>query len=200
MLHCLLHCSWGGPRAQGVSARRWSLQGAFRNPAATRGHPLTQSEAQLRDHLPWPNRGLRMRPFLAKNSSSEHKQNEGMGLSVQRCFNTWADSPWTSSDISSPHRHTSAIHILNPGTRERLTHQEPHSPLTLWWYCSVCVSSCSLPAPTTPSFVSIRAFRMAWWSNTVAHSWICSLIQLCHPPQHTNAPFGSITHRDFLLD
>lgn len=76
-------------------------------------------------------------------------------------------------------------------------HQKPHSPLTLWWHCSVCVSPCPLPAPTTPSFVSIRAFRTAWWSNTVARSWICSLIQLCHPPQHTNAPFGSISHRDF---
>lgn len=56
----------------------------------------------------------------------------------------------------------------HPQARERLTHQEPPSPLTLCCHCSVCVSTSSHPAPTAPSFVSISAFRTTWGGNAVA--------------------------------
>lgn len=151
--------------------------------------------AQLWAHLALPNRAENA--SFPSETLRQGAQVKWRDRSVQCCSGTWARIlPWASTDMYRPHRHSSAIHILKPGTRKRLMLQEPLSPLAMWWHCSVYVSPPYLPVPKAPSFVSIPAFRSASWGNVAAHSWICSLIQLCHPPQKTNAPFGWISHRD----
>lgn len=121
-------CTAGGPRAAGSLCQEMQTTGAFRNPAAARGHPLTQSELNYEPILSSLT-GLRMWVFLVKHSSREHKQNEGIGQSnaaVTPGQGLTLGIGWhaQTSQAQQCHPHPKTRH------RERLRLQEPLSPLT----------------------------------------------------------------------
>lgn len=136
--------------------------------------------------------GLRIRVFLVKHSSREHKQNKDTGpsnaaLAPGHGFTLGISWHAQTSQAQQGHPHTKTA------TRKRLMLQEPLSPLAMWWHCSVYVSPSSPPAPKPPSLVSIQEFRSASRGNVAA---AVRVVPSPNPPQKTNAPFGCISHRD----
>lgn len=75
--------SQGGPRVQGVCARRCSLPEHLQKFCHYPRPCLNPVRDATTSPPPWPNTGMTMRAFPVKNSSREHKWNEGMGLLVQ---------------------------------------------------------------------------------------------------------------------